>query len=151
MDPNTSLICQVWDTKPCCICIPDAQLDTIIHFYHQNMNYLEMTQMYKMTSQHFINPKLKSCIEQIISTCPVCQWMKLPGRGYGHLLPHNAEIISWQEIAVDLIGPWTIEALSFKISFQALTIIDTVMTYPEIVWLHNKTSVHVTLQFEKIG
>ena len=92
MDPNTSLFCQFWNAKPWYICIPNEQLDNIIHFYHQMMNHLIMTQMYKMISQHFINLQLKLHIEQIISTCPTCQHMKLPGQGYGHLPPCNADI-----------------------------------------------------------
>ena len=41
-----------------------------------------------------------------------------------------------------------IDVLGFNMSFQALTIVDTIMTYPEIVHLYNITATHVALQFK---
>ena len=30
------------------------------------------------------------------------------GRGYGKFPPHHAEIAPWNEVCIDLIGPWKI-------------------------------------------
>jgi len=54
----------------------------------------------------------------------------------------------WQEVAVDLIGPWSIEVNGNTLTFNALTMIDTVSNWVELVRIHNKTSVHIALQFE---
>jgi hypothetical protein len=54
----------------------------------------------------------------------------------------------WQEIAVDLIGPWTIKVPGEPITFMALTIVDTVTNLPELIRLSNKTAAHVGLQLE---
>ena len=52
-------------------------------------------------------------------------------------------------MAVDLIGPWTIEIPGHgHIKFRALTIIDQATTLSEIVRIDNKSSAHVTMQFE---
>ena len=68
--------------------------------------------------------------------------------GYGHLPPQQAFVAPWHEIAVDLIGPWTLKGAGMNHIFTALTIIDTVTTYCELVLLKNKTASHVGWQFE---
>ena len=55
----------------------------------------------------------------------------------------------WQQVAVDLIGPWEFrDAHGDTHEIQALTIVDVVTTYCEIVRLDNKTADHVGWQFE---
>jgi hypothetical protein len=39
----------------------------------------------------------------------------------------------WQQIAVDLVGPWTLSVGQQEISFTALTIIDMVTNLVEVV------------------
>jgi hypothetical protein len=56
--------------------------------------------------------------------------------------------VPWEEVAVDLIGPWKIEVPDGTISFFPLTMIDTATTLSEIIRIENKTSQHVALQFE---
>jgi hypothetical protein len=54
----------------------------------------------------------------------------------------------WQEVAVDLIGPWTINLHGRELKFNAVASIDAVSNCPEIVCLNNKTSQHVAQLFE---
>jgi transposase InsO family protein len=56
--------------------------------------------------------------------------------------------LPWQDVAVDLIGPWTLSIGDQKLKFSALTIIDMVTNLVEIVRLTNKTAAHVAMQFE---
>jgi hypothetical protein len=49
----------------------------------------------------------------------------------------------WQEMAADLIGPWTVKLHGQQHKFVALAIIDTVTNYPELTPINNKTSLHV--------
>ena len=51
------------------------------------------------------------------------------------------------KIAVDLIGPWTLEVANQRVTFHALTIIDLVTNLVEVVRLDNKMSAHVAMQF----
>ena len=53
-----------------------------------------------------------------------------------------------QDVAVDLIGPWTISIGDKELKFSALTIIDMVTNLVEAVRIDNKTSAHIALQFE---
>ena len=53
------------------------------------------------------------------------------------------------EIAVDFIGPWSVkDQYGRNHKFTALTVIDTVTTYCEVILLENKTAEHVGWQLE---
>ena len=41
--------------------------------------------------------------------CDACQKMKRPEPGYGLLLEQHFGIVPWSEVAVDLIGLWTVK------------------------------------------
>jgi hypothetical protein len=99
-------------------------------------------------SLHFYHRNLKKTIEDFISRCDTCQRLKLVGRGHGHFAPREAELMPWRQIAVDLVGPWTLSVGQQEITFTALTIIDMVTNLVEVVRLNNKSSAHVALQFE---
>jgi len=98
--------------------------------------------------QHLYNPKLKNVIEDIVSRCDACQKYKNIPRGHGHAPPREAAAHPWREVAVDTIGPWTLQVGGHFMEFRALTIIDTVTNLVEIVRLENMTAAHVGLLFE---
>ena len=72
------------------------------------------------------------------------------GPAYGHLPPRIAHALPWQEVAVDLIGPWNVQLFNDSYDFYALTCIDIATGYPDAVRLQNKTAEHVGLQFENL-
>jgi hypothetical protein len=54
--------------------------------------------------------------------CNRCLRAKLPGAGYGKLLPREATLVPWYKVTVDLIGPWTLLVHDQEIEeFNALT------------------------------
>ena len=53
----------------------------------------------------------------------------------------------FEEVAVDLIGPWKISISGKTYEFNALTSIDTVTALVEIVQIENKTAEHVARKF----
>jgi hypothetical protein len=63
--------------------------------------------LHEMLNQHYYHPKLHSVIDEL--KCKDCQKHKLAGRGYGLLLKQEVWIASWEEVAIDLIGPWKIK------------------------------------------
>jgi hypothetical protein len=123
-------------------------VDDIIRFYHLALNHVGITRLHDTISLHFYHPHLKANIQKIIRPCDACQRYKLPGRGHGLLPPREALMMPWHEVAVDLIGPWTIKLHGQELKFSALTSIDTVTNYPELTRINNKTSEHVAQQFE---
>ena len=61
---------------------------------------------------------------------------------------HFHQINPWEEVLVDMIGPWKIEINKFEYQFRALTCIDTVIGLPEIIPVDNTTSLSVAQAFE---
>ena len=54
----------------------------------------------------YYHPNLRSYIDRF--ACEICQKHKLSGRQFGLLPERDVRTHPWQEIAVDLIGPWAI-------------------------------------------
>ena len=67
------------------------------------------------------------------------------GQGHGETAPRETSLLPWREVAVDLIGPWTLQVQGKDHTFQALTVIDMVTNLVEITRLENKTSEHVAM------
>ena len=65
-----------------------------------------------------------------------CQRVKTGERGYGHLAPWDVNLLPWQCVDVDLIGPWKIKVGKTRKSakvygFNALTCINRVTGFPD--------------------
>jgi transposase InsO family protein len=97
---------------------------------------------------NYYHQQLRETVENIVGACETCQRDKLPGRGYGELAPPDVHIAPWFEVACNLIGPWRIEIQGNLFIFQALTIIDQVTNYCEIIQIPDKSSVSVARAFE---
>jgi len=130
------------------ICIPDELLSKFIQFYHLALAHAGMNKVNQTMTTHFWSSNLMKQIKQYIQNCEICQKSKLPGKSYGHLAPRQAQLVPWQEIAVDLIGPWEMEMNDYTLSFRALTIIDTVTNFCEIVRITNKQSAYIGQMLE---
>jgi hypothetical protein len=59
----------------------------------------------------------------------------------------EAGLLPWSEIAMDMIGSWTLEVGDRTEKFSALTIINLVTNLVEIVRVNNKTTAAVTTHF----
>jgi hypothetical protein len=64
--------------------------------------------------------------------------------------PRQANLLPWEEVAMDLIGPWTVKLPNKTYEFMALTCIDPVTNFPDAIRLRNKTASHVGMQFENL-
>jgi transposase InsO family protein len=123
-------------------------LQPTIRWYHAALSHPGSTRLKDTIRIHLHNPKLSNAIEDFTSKCDTCQRHKTVGRGHGHTAPKEAPLIPWQQLAVDLIGPWILMVAGQEIEFRALTIIDLVTNLVEIVSIKDKTCANVTLQFE---
>lgn len=75
--------------------------------------------------------------------------MTKKGKDHSHLPPREAIVAPWHEIAVNLIGPWTMHDQDGSVhAFTELTVINTVTTHYEIIPMRNKTASHVASQLE---
>ena len=57
----------------------------------------------------------------------------------------------FEEVAVDLIGPWLVQVRGKPCEFNALTAIDTVTNLVEIVRIENRELEHITAEFDNGG
>ena len=123
-------------------------LDNIIRFYHLALNHIGITRLRDTIALHFYHPHLQPNVERVVHPCDSCQRYKVPGWWHGHLAARTAGITPWQEVAVDLIGPWSVSVHGQDLKLNALTSIDTVTNYPEIIRINNKKSQYVSQPFE---
>ena len=128
------------------IALPTAILDDVIFWYHHTLGHCGTNRLYDTLRAHFTFPRLKEYCAAF--RCTQCQKNKLLGAGYGDLPPREAPLMPWNEVAVDLIGPWTMDIQGEAVKFDALTCVDTVTNLTEIIILNNRTSHHVAQQFE---
>ena len=65
------------------------------------------------------------------------------------LAPREVRLAPWTEVAVDLIGPWTIVISNTEYEFNALTSIDTTINSLEMSRVDEKTASHIRDKFEQ--
>ncbi len=130
------------------ICLPNTLVTPATSWYHHLLGHAGVNRLYSSMSRHFTVPKLKEYCTQFVSQCAACQKYKLPGPGKGELPPKNLTTLPWDEVAVDLIGPWSFKAGNVTYEFFALTMIDPFTTLSEIVRIDNKDSRYIAYKFE---
>jgi hypothetical protein len=64
--------------------------------------------------------------------------------------PGEANILLWEEVALDLIGPWMVKSAVESYELYALTCINTVTNFPDAICLCDKTASHVGMQFKNL-
>ena len=147
--PNANVICYLSQpTAPWKICIPDSKLDEIIQWHHTHLGHLGIKHTNDTVALHYYHPCLSVHCEDLISCCDACQRNKPALHGYSELPPSNAVNMAWQEVAIDLIGPWTFTIHGAQYTFCALTMIDTVTNYCKLIQIDNKSAAHVGQKFE---
>ena len=132
------------------ICILDSKLDEIIQWHHTHLGHPGIKCTSNTIALHYYHPCLSARCEDLISHCDACQCNKPALCGYGELPPHNAVNTAWQDVAIDLIGPWTFTVNSALYTFCALTMIGTVTNYCKLIRIDNKSMAHVGQKFENI-
>ncbi len=56
-------------------------------------------------------------------------------------------IAPWEEVAIDLIGPWKVKVNGQQVEFNVLTCIDTAWNLVELIRIDNKTAKHIPDKF----
>ena len=68
---------------------------------------------------------------------------ELKRRKYGHLPTKEAEELPWSRVNVDLIGPYIVRTPTATHTLRALTMIDPVTGWFEIIAVQYKTKTHI--------
>jgi hypothetical protein len=92
-------------------------------------------------NQRYYHPRLHYHINKL--KCKDCQKHKLAGRGYGLLTKQEVRIAPWEEVAIDLIGPWKVKVNGGQVEFNALTCIEMASNLVKLIHVDNKTAKHI--------
>ena len=130
------------------ICIPSGLLRDMVVFFHKVLGHAGEVRVYDSIRARFHHPKLKAMVEEVRKDCQVCRKYKLQGPGYGELSSRQVTVAPWEEVHIDLIGPWRVPMHGREVEFNALTCIDPVTNLVEIVRIDRKTAQHIAQKFE---
>ena len=128
------------DTRPSewKIALPDSMV-------HQILGHPGQTRLRDTLQQRYYHPRLRHQVDSL--TCEYCQKHKLAGRGYGLLPEREVRVALWEEVAIDLIGPWEIKVNNKLCTFYALTCIDTASNLVELIRIDQKGAEHIRDKF----
>ena len=118
------------------ICIPESLIHRLLKWSHETLGHCRSDRLYKTVSNRFHCDRLYTHCRNFQCDINCHQWKGL-GQGYGHLPARNVLSTPWDEVAVDLIGPWRIIVDGTEYEFNALTCIDPVTNLVEIIRIHN--------------
>ena len=130
---ETQLICYQQDQANK-IVLPSALHQDATAWYHFVLGHVGIQRLIKSLNSFCYIEGLKKKVEEFVLTCESCQKNKNQGPGYGHLPPREDTSVPWNEVAVDLIGPWPIQVAGVgDLEVFALTVIDTCTTLAELI------------------
>ena len=135
------------DTRPSewKIALPDSMISDVVKWFHQLLGHPGQTRLRDTLSQRYYHPKLRRYVDNF--KCEFCQKHKLAGRGYGLLPEREVRIAPWEEVAIDLIGPWEVKVNNKLCNFYALTCIDTASNLVELARIDQKSAEHIRDKF----
>ena len=91
------------------IVIPDALQKYVLNWYHTYLLHPGSDHTERTIAQHFFWPTLRSDVRAHVKKCGTCQRCKKSKLKYGHLPVKEAEATPWDQLSVNLIGPYKIE------------------------------------------
>jgi hypothetical protein len=99
----------------------------------------------EMLNQHYHHPRLRDHIDKL--KCKDCQKHNWAGLGYGLLPKQEVRIAPWEEVAINLSGPWKVKVNGQKVEFNTLTCIGTTLNLVELIHVDNHTAKHIGDKF----
>ncbi len=90
---------------------------------------------------------MTQAITDFIKKCVHCQRYNKRNKKYGHVPPkHVHHLNPWDDVCMDMIGPWKVTINHFEYTFRALTHIDSVISLPEVIPEDNATTSRTVAQ-----
>ncbi len=127
------------------IVLPESMIVDTVKWFHQVMGHLGEKRLQDTLKQCYHHPKLRDNIEKL--KCIDCQKYKLAGCGYGLIPKQEVRIAHWEEVTINLIGPWKVNVNGQQVEFNALTCIDTASNLVKLICVDNKTAKHIRDKF----
>jgi hypothetical protein len=120
------------------IVLPKDLIVLTIRWYHQVTGHPRSKRLYQHIHQRYHYCDLHRLVDNF--KCSYCQRNKADGKGYGFLPEQKVRLIPFEECAMDLIGPWTVQVRGNLYEFKALTVIDTVIILVKLIRIDDKRS-----------
>jgi hypothetical protein len=139
------------------IYVPLSLRAAILQWYHTSLQHPGIKRMQYTVKESFYWPGIDAAIDTLVRACATCQQCKITAvKKYGKIpLPTHHKLAPWEQVHVDLIGPWDVKYNSTSVpgkstieKIQALTIMDKATGWPEFVAIRNKTSLHIASSFD---
>ena len=145
---DVELICYTPPKQPADnwkICLTDEAVKPAVEWFHQVLGHPGSQRLYDGMHRYY-HPDLRRIINEL--KCDACQRYKNDGRGAGHLAPRDVRVAPWEQVDIDLIGPWDITTRTNRTyQFNALTCIDRVTGLTELIRIDSKEPGHVADKF----
>jgi len=139
------------------IYVPTSLRASLLQWYHLTLQHPGVKRMQATIREHFYWPGIDAAVESLVRTCDTCQKCKLTAvKRYGKIpLPAPSTLAPWEEVHMDLVGPWDVQYNSTTVpgrstieKIHALTALDKATGWPEFTAILNKTSYHVAILFD---
>ena len=135
-------------TKDGKIVVPQTLQKKAVEFYHGLLMHPGETRTELTLAQHFTWKGMRKTVEAVCKKCTTCQLTKPRLRKLGHVPPKEPEIIPWETVCIDLIGPYKIGSGKHEATLHCLTMIDPATGWFEITEIPNKSSDEIANIFE---
>ena len=123
------------------ICLTEKTMRPTIFWFHQVLNHPGQEKTVCHHSTEIFSSTITSLGQRI------CLWclpeIHIDGAGYGLLAAQGVHLAPWTEVAVDLMGPWTIVVGNTEYKFNVLPSINTTINSVELIRIDEKTASRV--------
>lgn len=115
------------------IVVPQELRRHVVDWYHSYLMHPGETRLEETILQHLYWPNVRKLVQQVVRRCHKCQVNKKNRLKYGKLPPKDAEVVPWEHLCVDTIGPYHIRRRGKQdLKFIAVTMIDPATSWFEI-------------------
>ena len=127
------------------IYIPIKLRKRIVDWYHYHLCHPGSSRLQSTLAQTMYWPGMVADVIRYTKVCDLCQRFNKIKNKNGKLPPKNAEVVPWNLLCVDLVGPYTVTLKNNKeTTLNAMTFIDPATGWFEIVEVEQKTSAQMS-------
>ncbi len=116
--------------------IPASLQHRTVSWYHHYLQHPGHSRLEETTRPVMYWKRMLRTIRSYVKSCRSCQVNTKHSQKYGHVPPKLVITTPWEELCVDLIGPYTLNGKDgSSIDFTCLTMIDQATSWFKIVEL----------------
>ena len=130
------------------IYIPQELRRQVLSWYHHYLCHPGATRMYKTIGATMYCESMESDIKAFTKACPTCQRHKKKRKKYSKLPPKQVDLIPWECVCIDLVGPYTVpDKTGCDRVLQAMTFIYPATGWFEITEIPEKSRARISQIF----